>query len=143
MTIVVLFQLIFLNIRRKFIVFRDLSPNRPFQELNNIQLLTAHYLRNFHSLQKRKFGLRPIEPSSCSSVAPRSLLSGPSPPSWLHLNEPSHGGHPRCPRRAQLDQLRHSEKPKSWSWRLGAPPPWSLMEMVVRSLSKIPLCRLC
>ena len=43
MTIVVLFQLIFLNIRRKFIVFRDLSPNRPFQELNNIQLLTAHY----------------------------------------------------------------------------------------------------
>ena len=29
--------------------------------------------------------LRPIEPSSCSSVTPRSLQSGTSPPSWLHL----------------------------------------------------------
>ena len=69
-------------------------------------------------------------------------------------------------RRAQLDQLRHSEKPKSWREEVGGtstlvaggdggevvvhPPSLQtllisthLMEMVVRSLSKLPLCRLC
>ena len=41
MMVVVLFQLIFLN-KTNYSSCRDLSPYRPFQELHNIQMLTAH-----------------------------------------------------------------------------------------------------
>ena len=43
MMVVVLFQLIFLNKTNYSSCRRDLSPYRPFQELHNIQMLTAHY----------------------------------------------------------------------------------------------------
>ena len=52
MTVVVRFQLIFLN-RVKCIAFRDLSPNRPFQELyhndiNFVSIVTLNLVSKFY-----------------------------------------------------------------------------------------------
>ena len=76
--VVVLFQFIFLNNIKVYILLRSFAK-QVSSRTQQITILTVHKSEDFHFLQKDKsqkdkFGLRPFEPSSFSSVAPRSLL---------------------------------------------------------------------
>ena len=76
--VVVLFQLIFLNKIKVYILLRSFAKQASSRTEQNT-MLAVHYSKDFHFFkkiksQKDKFGLRPFEPSSFSSVAPRSLL---------------------------------------------------------------------
>ena len=84
MMVVVLFQLIFLNDIKVYMIVEIFRQTGLFKNCTKynmdwplIRILSLSTERD----KKDKFGLSPIEPSSFSSIAPRSLLPGKIPPS--------------------------------------------------------------